>query len=83
MIPDSLRVSKTMVDLGCGKGFLAELAPSRIQKIIGVDTTEQMLDVLRRKKVPRVELLDESVCIIFRSMVKIRQTHTANKLFMV
>lgn len=61
MISDSLRVSKTMVDLGCGTGFLAELAPSRIQKIIGVDTTEQMLDVLRRKKLPRVELLVESV----------------------
>jgi predicted TPR repeat methyltransferase len=72
-----------MVDLGCGTGFLAELAPSRIQKIIGVDTTEQMLDVLRRKKLPRVELLVESVCIIFCSLVKIRKTHTANKLFIV
>jgi len=47
----------TMVDLGCGTGFLEELAPESISRIIGIDTTPEMLKLLRDKNLARVETL--------------------------
>jgi SAM-dependent methyltransferase len=48
---------KVMVDFGCGTGFLEELAPDNLRVIYGVDVTEAMLEILRNKKLPRVEIV--------------------------
>lgn len=60
-ICSDLSRAEVMVDFGCGTGFLEELAPERFSRIIGVDVTDAMLDILRQKKIPRVELLAEAV----------------------
>jgi len=61
-----LRNCVTMVDLGCGTGFLEELAPESISRIIGVDTTPEMLKLLKDKNLARVETLlasAENTCL--------------------
>jgi SAM-dependent methyltransferase len=60
-IVQSINPCKTMVDLGCGTGFLEELAPASLTRIIGVDATEAMVNILRKKNLPKVEILIESV----------------------
>jgi len=52
---------ETVVDLGCGTGFILELLPEWINKAIGIDTTPAMLDILRAKLLPRLEILERSV----------------------
>jgi 2-polyprenyl-3-methyl-5-hydroxy-6-metoxy-1,4-benzoquinol methylase len=60
-IVQSINPCKTMVDFGCGTGFLEELAPASLTRIIGVDATEDMVNILRKKSLPNVEILIESV----------------------
>lgn len=60
-ISDLLSPCLTMVDLACGTGFLEELAPEQFTRIIGIDSTDAMLELLRRKALPRVHLLNEQV----------------------
>lgn len=60
-ISDQLSPCLTMVDLGCGTGFLEELAPEKLTRIIGIDSTDAMLELLRKKALPRVHLLNEQV----------------------
>jgi len=48
---------EVMVDLGCGTGFLEELAPEEFKVIYGVDATDAMLEILRGKNIPRVEII--------------------------
>lgn len=52
---------RTMIDFGCGTGFLEELAPSEIEVIYGVDVTEAMLDILRNKVIPRLRIITAPV----------------------
>lgn len=52
---------KTVVDFGCGTGFILELLPEWINQAIGIDTTPAMLEILRSKALPRVEILERSV----------------------
>jgi ubiquinone/menaquinone biosynthesis C-methylase UbiE len=52
-----LGTAGTMVDFGCGTGFLEELAPKDFKRIIAIDSTESMLMQLRRKQIPRVETI--------------------------
>lgn len=51
----------TVVDLGCGTGFILELLPDWTAKSIGIDTTPAMLNLLRAKRLPRLEILERSV----------------------
>jgi ubiquinone/menaquinone biosynthesis C-methylase UbiE len=52
---------ETVVDFGCGTGFILELLPDWIKLAIGIDTTPAMLKILRAKSLPRVEILERSV----------------------
>lgn len=52
---------QVMVDFGCGTGFLEELAPEEVKVIYGVDVTDAMLEILRNKKIPRVEIIRSPV----------------------
>jgi len=48
---DAMRLGKDEValDIGCGTGFFAEAAAGRVAKLIGVDRSEDMLNVFRAK----------------------------------
>jgi ubiquinone/menaquinone biosynthesis C-methylase UbiE len=50
-----------MVDLGCGTGFLVELAPSDVKTIYGVDVTDAMLEILRKKNISRLRIIKSPV----------------------
>lgn len=52
---------QTIVDMGCGTGFILELFPDWIPKLIGVDTTPAMLNLLQEKHLPRLEVVQRSV----------------------
>lgn len=52
---------ETVVDFGCGTGFILELLPEWIKLAIGIDTTPAMLEILRAKSLPRVKILEQSV----------------------
>ncbi len=52
---------RVMVDMGCGTGFLEELAPAQIERVIAVDVTDEMLAILKQKQLQRIEILAAQV----------------------
>lgn len=51
----------TIADMGCGTGFILELLPKRFTRLIGIDTTPEMLEILSSKLIPGLEILERSV----------------------
>ncbi len=52
--PENLRV----LDLGCGTGLLAEKLAHCGSQVIGIDTSEKMISVLKNKKLQRIQAVN-------------------------
>ncbi len=53
-IHDSVWKRKRILDFGCGTGLLTEKLAPLVREVIAVDTSPNMIDVLRRKEIGNV-----------------------------
>src|SRR2546422_10351471 len=49
--------AQNLLDLGCGTGFIIQLAKKYVRRIVGVDVTQPMLDRVGRSGRARIELV--------------------------
>jgi SAM-dependent methyltransferase len=47
---------KSMLDLGCGAGFMIDIGKTMFQRIVGVDVTKAMLDKIDRSGPAKIEI---------------------------
>ena len=53
-VDDNEWKSKRILDFGCGTGLLTEKLAPLVREVIAVDTSPNMIDVLRRKEIGNV-----------------------------
>jgi excisionase family DNA binding protein len=82
MSMDILGRSMTAVDLGCGDGYISRAVSERVEKVIAIDISSKMLELLNKKaeesgirnietietEAQEVPLQDSSIDIVFASM---------------
>jgi ubiquinone/menaquinone biosynthesis C-methylase UbiE len=50
--------ASSLLDLGCGTGFIIDIAKRHVSSIVGVDITQAMLDKINRSGPARIELVN-------------------------
>ena len=60
-----------VLDFGCGTGLLSELMHEQARQIVGLDTSGEMIEVFRKKKLKNIELVTAELTL------ELRDTHPA------